>query len=287
MSSKDHRQIENENVNEAKARIASHVAFAERAAHALGADDRITAVWLTGSLAVGTADAQSDVDLRATVRARDFAAVAERWQDLIDSIAHTVWKRRWPGPPDEVILGAITSEYLRFDLVLQSAADTTPRTLEAARVLFDRDGTAERITLTAPSRHDPLTHLSYIVEELIRLVGMLPIVVMRDDVPIGMEGQLATHSLLISLLLMENGIDRTVAGKRHVAALLNDEQQAVLASVPALLPRMDSIIQGRIAYARLFLPRARRLMEANGMDYPEQFEAATRHHLAETLDLSL
>lgn len=270
-----------------EARIALFTAFAERAAHTLSADDRIAAVWLTGSLAAGTADAQSDVDLRAAVRAADFAAVSERWHDLIAAIAPTVWQRRWPGPPDEVILGAITSEYLRFDLVLQSAADTTPRTLEAARVLFDRDGTAERITLTAPSRHDPLAHLAYIVEEFIRLVGMLPIVVARDDAPIGMEGQLATHSLLISLLLMENGIDRTLAGKRRVAALLNDEQRGVLASVPALLPTMESIIQGRIAYARLFLPRARRLMEANGMEYPELFEAATRQHLAETLNLSL
>lgn len=273
--------------NAHESRIALLTAFAERAAHTLGADDRIAAVWLTGSLAAGTADAQSDVDLRAAVRAADFASVGQWWQEMIDRLAATVWKRRWPGPPDEAILGAITTDYLRFDLVLQSAADTTPRTLEAARVLFDRDGTAERIILTAPSRHDPLAHLSYVVEEFIRLVGMLPIVVARDDVPIGMEGQLGAHSLLISLLLMENGIDRMSTGKRHVAALLNDEQRSVLASVPPLLPAMDSIIQGRIAYALLFLPRARRLMEAHSMDYPEQFEAATRQHVAETLNISL
>jgi len=116
---------------------------------------------------------------------------------------------------------------------------------------------------------------------------MLPIVVEREDVPIGIEGQLALHSMLISLLLLENGINRTFTGKRHVAAHLNDEQRTILAQVPSLSPTMASIIEGRVAYGRLFLPRARRLMESRGQAYPEAFEAATIQHLRETLGLSL
>lgn len=267
-------------------RIAILLTFVERASDALHQDERVRALWLTGSLAAGTADAQSDVDLRAAVRDTDFAAASEGGQELIDRIGPTVWTRRWPGPPDEAILGAITSDYLRFDLVLQSDIDTKPRMLEAARVLFDKDGLAERLTLTTSAQIDPLAGLPYLVEEFIRLVGMLPIVVGRDDVPIGMEGQLALHSMLISLLLMENGIDRSATGKRHVAALLDGEQRAVLASVPALAPTMESVVEGRLAHARLFLPRARRLMEAHGMAYPETFEAATWRHLRETLGLT-
>lgn len=103
----------------------------------------------------------------------------------------------------------------------------------------------------------------------------------------GMEGQLAMHSLLISLLLMENGIDRVNMGKRHIVAFLNEEQRTVLARVPSLAPTMESVIAGRVAYGRLFLPRARRLMEANGLVYPEAFEAATICSLHETLGLNL
>lgn len=268
-------------------KIAPLKAFAEHAAAALRDEERTRILWLTGSLASGTADAQSDVDLRVAVRAEDFASVGQWWQDLIDRIAPTVWKRHWPGPPDEVILSAITPDYLRFDVVIQSETDKKPRTLEAVQVLFDKDGLAEQITLTAPASRQPLAGLSFVVEEGIRLLGMLPIVVERNDVPIGMEGQLALHSLLISLLLMENGIDRMSMGKRHVAAFLNEEQRAVLASVPSLAPSMTSVIEGRVAYGRLFLPRARRLMEANGLAYPEAFEAATRRSLQETLGLSL
>lgn len=270
--------------------VARLLAFAERAADRLRADERVRAIWLTGSLAAGVGDAQSDVDLRAAVRADDFATIGQWWRELIDEIAPTVWARRWPGPPDEAILSAITRDYERFDLVIQSAEDTRPRLLEAARVLFDKDGLAGRLLAPAASPaepRDPLASLPVVVEEFIRLVGMLPIVVEREDVPIGMEGQMGLHGLLISLLLMENGIDRASSGKRHVAAYLSDEQRAVLARVPSLAPTMESIIQGRLAYARLFLPRAQRLMRAHGLSYPAEFEDATRRHLLETLNLSL
>lgn len=262
-------------------------AFAEQAALNLRKDERVRLLWLTGSLATGTADEQSDVDLRVAVREEDFATIGRWWQELCEQVAPTVWKRRWPGPPNEAILGAITPDYERFDIVVQSVADMKPRTFEAAQLIFDKDGIAQHFVLTASSPHDPHASLSFIVEEFIRLLGMLPIVVERDDVPIGMEGQLALHSLLISLLLLENGIDRVSTGKRHVVALLTGEQRAVLAQVPSLAPTMPSLIEGRVAYGRLFLPRARRLMEAHGQVYPEDFEAATKRHLWETLGLHL
>lgn len=276
-----------EDKNEVPSPIASLVAFVEDAAAALQRDDRVRLLWLAGSLASGTADAQSDIDLRLAVRPDDFVRVGEWWSDLIESISPTVWKRRWPGPPDEAITSAITTEYMRFDVVIQSSADTRPRTFEAAQVLFDKDGIAEQILLTARAKLDPLARLSYVVAEFIRLLGMLTIVVGRDDVPMGMEGQMGCHSLLISLLMMENGIDRMALGKRHVVALLGDEQRRVLASVPTLAPTIDSVVQGRLAYARLFLPRARRLMEANGLTYPQAFEVATRQHLQARLGLDV
>ncbi|PWT73184.1 MAG: hypothetical protein C5B60_08570, partial [Chloroflexi bacterium] len=199
--------------------------FAEQAAATMLQDERVRILWLTGSLATGTADAQSDVDLRAAVRVEDFEKIDEWWPDLLDELIPTVWKHRFPGPPDEAILSAITTEYLRFDLVIQSAQDRRPRTLEAAQALFDKDDLAQEFVLTLASPHDLYSQLPSLAQDFIRLLGMLPIVVEREDVPIGMEGQLALHSMLISLLLLENGIDRTFRGKRHVAAHLDDEQR--------------------------------------------------------------
>ena len=173
--------------------------FVEQAASILRKDERIRLLWLTGSLATGTADAQSDVDLRVAVRAEDFATIGQWWQELLDQLSLTIWIRRWPGPPEEAILSAITRDYERFDLVVQSVDDTKPRLLEAAHLLFDKDELAGQFCLTAPSPHDPYAGLPFLVEEFIRLVGMLPIVVERNDIPVGMEGQLALHSMLLAL----------------------------------------------------------------------------------------
>ena len=83
--------------------------------------------------------------------------------------------------------------------------------------------------------------------------------------------------------MLANGMDRATLGKRHVAPLLTAEQRDVLAGVPALEPTMASVVAGRLAYARLFLPQARRLMGSLGLEYPRAFEDATRRHLREML----
>ncbi len=267
--------------------VDSLITFAEQAATALYEDDRVRITWLTGSLASGTADSQSDVDLRVAIQPEGFLQIGEWWHELIDCIHPTVWKRLWSGPPD-VVMGAISTEYTRFDVVAQSVADTRPRTYEAVFVLFDKDGVAKNINLTAPPpQGDAFANLPNTVEEFIRLLGMLTIVIGRNDLPIAMEGHFACQSLLISLLLLENGIDRMTMGKRHVAELLNDEQRDLFAHLPTLAPTMESITQGRMAYARIFLPRARRLMDAHGLVYPEAFESATLQYLRDTLGLHM
>src|SRR5262249_30534076 len=131
-------------------------AFPEHVAATLRADERVRALWLTGSLAAGTADAASDVDLRAAVRAADFATLEQWWPHMLDQITPIVWHRRWPGPSQEAIISAISADYLRFDLVMQSATDTAPRALEAARLLFDKDGLAQQLDFTLPIQHHPL-----------------------------------------------------------------------------------------------------------------------------------
>jgi hypothetical protein len=249
-------------------------------------DKRVRVLWLTGSMATGRADAQSDVDLRIVVRTEDFATLASWWSELLEPVTQLVWKRFKSESSDEILLSAITMEYLRFDLVVQSLADTQPRMHDAARVVFDKDGIASQFVLTALSQRNPFARLTLIVEEFIRLLGMLPVVVARNDVPRGMEEQIGLHALLIDLLLLENGLDRIDTGKQHIIAFLNDEQKAVLLQVPSLAPNIEAIIQGRLAYARLFLPRARRLMQLRAQPYPEAFETTTRKHLWETLHVN-
>jgi hypothetical protein len=66
-----------------------------------------------------------------------------------------------------------------------------------------------------------------------------------------------------------------------------DEQRNALAGLPTLAPTLESIVEGRAAYVRLFLPRARRLMEAHNLSYPQAFEDATRQHLKQNLGIDV
>ena len=49
----------------------------------------------------------------------------------------------------------------------------------------------------------------------------------------------------------------------------------------------ESVVESNLALTRLFLPRARRLHQRLGIDWPEDFERATRAYLLRELELSL
>src|SRR3989442_14140958 len=105
--------------------VGALLAFAERAVGRLGSDERVRVVWLTGSLAAGGADAQSDVDLRLAVRPQDFASLRGGWPGLVETVAPTVWRRLWAATPAQGVVGAISTAYVRFDMVVPPN-DATP-----------------------------------------------------------------------------------------------------------------------------------------------------------------
>ena len=56
---------------------------------------------------------------------------------------------------------------------------------------------------------------------------------------------------------------------------LTDEQNALLESLPPLAPNLDSVIEGYVALAEAFLPRAKRLAAATGAQWPDRYEKAS------------
>lgn len=257
-------------------------AFADRLAAVLRADERIAAAWLTGSLARGAADAWSDVDVLIAVRGPDFPAFVADWRALVDRVGPTVMARRF-GPDDRPIVTAVTPDWLRFDIVIGSADDRRPYSY-AATLLFDREGIAERAA-PAPAARDPLAGLPFLVEEFIRGLGLLPIVIGRDELFVAMFGVAVFRNHLAELMLLETGGRR--GGAKRLNPFLTDEQRAALATLPAPVLTRESLIRCHVACAELFLPRARRLMRRHGMAYPEEFERATRAYLHRTLGLTL
>lgn len=259
-------------------------AFVERLTAALGADERVLAIWLMGSLARGTADRYSDVDVRIAVRDADFPAAVEGWRELVDRVSPTVMRRRF-GPPDDPIVTAIAPDWLRFDIAIQPASSAKGRSYDAARLLFDRDGTGARSRVTAATPPDPLARLPFVVEEFIRVLGLLPVVIGRGEFFVALSGATILHNHLIDLFLMETGARRH--GAQRLNPLLTDEQRQALAALPPSTAEREPLIASHLACARLFLPRARKLMDEHGLAYPREFECALARHLHRALGVTL
>ena len=240
-------------------------AFVDHASRTLESDDRILAAWLGGSLASGTADAYSDVDLRIAVADDAFDAFVADWRSLPSSLAPTVLRRRI-GTPDSPIVTAITPEWLRFDVAIVRA--TAPER-SGDRVLFDRRSAPPAAPPSA--RPDPADRLPGIVEEFLRVLGLWRVVDGRGEHTLMAHGASLLRWSLVDLFLIENRGQR--GGMLHLNPHLTAEQVALLETLPTTAPELN------VAVARAFLPRARALMARLGQPYPDDLERATFAYL--------
>ena len=93
----------------------------DRAIDVLGADPRVEAMWVHGSVARGDADALSDLDIIVAVADDDLTGFGDEWRARLDAITPTVMARRFPGPGGSLL--SITPECLRMDMWIEGAAD--------------------------------------------------------------------------------------------------------------------------------------------------------------------
>jgi hypothetical protein len=68
---------------------------------------------------------------------------------------------------------------------------------------------------------------------------------------------------------------------------LTDEQNQLLVALPPLEATIDSVIEGYVALARAFLPRAGRLAERTGAEWPEAYERASVGFFERSLGVSV
>jgi len=279
-----------------------HEAFIAKARKVLAGDDRVLAAYLVGGFAVGMGDAFSDVDLHIVVADDAADALAEVWPDLVHEIAPTVWIQPFgslnPNAPRRGPVGGlcITPDWLHFDIVVRAAGTVDGHAIEGMVPLLDKAGLLPSSPTLRPDRRGEPFYPEAAVSMFLYMLGNVVAAIGRGEPIPASNGVIMTRDVaLVGLLLAEQGIastrENTVGNPfpftKRLRRYLTDEQNAILQSLPPLSPSIESAIDGFVALAEIFLPRAKQLAKATGTRWPEDYERATVSHFERSVGVRL
>jgi hypothetical protein len=253
------------------------------------ADERIRAVWLSGSLGRGVADAGSDLDVILTVADDAFDGFAAGWRDWLARVTPTVLARELPGLPG--CWHSLTPACERLDVVTERAGGE-PRGDRRHRLLvLDRDGAfgsaadvpAASVPATAPPAGPRPGRLAEIVEEFLRQQAIFPAaVVARGDWLLGVVGIQGVH-LMLYQLFVESNQPLPAMGVKQWSAKLTPRQRACLEALPPPEPRPEAVLHAMRAAAAAFRAQAREILGAHQVPWPEALDAAVTAYQAREL----
>ena len=171
-----------------------------------------------------------------------------------------------------------------FDIVFHPASSIDPRTVEGMAPLFDKAGLLPEHPVPRPDRTREPFLSAQAVEGFLYMLGNVVSAIGRNEVIPAMNGVIMIRDLcLVRLLLGEQGLETTrehamrnpFPFTKRLRSYLSDEQNALLESLPPLVASLDSVIEGYVALAEAFLPRARRLAAATAAPWPAEYERAS------------
>jgi hypothetical protein len=246
---------------------AGYVALLGSAVDLLAARDEVRAVWLSGSVGRGAADAGSDLDLVVTVADDGFHTMADP----------TVWEPLNPLlclglsflPGAAVIT---TREGLRLDVVLERVSDLPGTPYRRRLVVLDRDGLElpEPEPLPGPDEQA----LAALVTEFLRQSAIFPPAVLaRKDWLLGQESVISYRSLLYRIFLEANQ-PLPAMGVKQWSSRLTAEQRDVLAAVPLPSPDRESVVGCIVLARRALRTHGRAAIEAAGGIWPVEVDEA-------------
>ncbi|HEX3929436.1 MAG TPA: nucleotidyltransferase domain-containing protein [Nocardioides sp.] len=243
-------------------------------------DPEVLAAWVGGSLARDTADDWSDVDLHLLVSdAQAFGADVAAWfaRVMPTAMAHPI-----PGVTHGFVF--VTPEWIHVDVVWHDRADFA-QDAYPARVLLDRRGLVRDVASSA----DEMAGEPYLpdgqVELFLYFMGVTVTVVRRQEWLALAQGAAAFRdTLLIPLMLAENGVRKTDGAKR-LNRYLTAEQIAAIRAIPAIGSDPEQLVRAHTAIAREYLTRARRLTAALGEQWPVALEEASLDLWRRELDI--
>jgi len=236
-------------------------------------DDRIAALWVSGSVARGVADAGSDLDVIVTVRDEHVEAFADGWRGWLDTWADVVLARELPGSTGSFV--ATTRDCLRVDVITESVSPLPETPYRHRLVLLDHTGLVDRLRAPAEEARTPdLPALGDLVEEFLRQQAIFPAAVVgRQDWLLGVVGVHNTQRLLYSLFAASNE-PLPVMGVKQWSSRLSPEQREILAALSAPSASRDSVVTAMRQIRGVFRSAGRARAEQVGVTWPTDVDDA-------------
>lgn len=240
----------------------------DRVVAAVESDDRIRALWLSGSVAKGTADGGSDLDLLIAVRDADLQSYVDGWRGWLAAITPTLLARELPFAPGSFY--SLTPDCLRLDVVAEPV-EKLPETGHRYRlVVIDKDGLAARIPEPKPMPGPDKERIAFLADEFYRWLAIFPFgTFARQDPLQGVVGVTGLQRMLYDLFV-ETNQPLPPMGVKQWSSKLTPHQRAVLEALPVPQPTLESTRAALLAVADAFGREARPLVEAAGLEWPER-----------------
>ncbi len=247
---------------------ARYVELFAAAQRVLGSDVRVLSVAAGGSIASGTADRWSDLDLVVVATDDGFDSLVADWPSWLAAITPTVFARTPIAPS---LINTVTTDGLAFDIAIHKGS-----VFDFARPSGWFAGGLHHSSLDAA--------LEYSVAELLRgLCGPFISLVERGEhlrhVTTGLPHLLG---LLTTVFLAE--LDAPMPAKLW-SDVYTDDQLAAVDALPAISTTRESVIAFGLALGELMLTRARPEFARRDLRWPSEFAATTARRVRLALDI--
>ena len=198
----------------------------QRIIDVLQADDRVRATWLSGSLGRGAGDRYSDVDLVAIVAEENRAGFVAEWDGIVATIASVVLTNRLSFR-SSTVFNQVTADWLRFDVSVITPASLDRYTASTVRPLFDKDDLYSRLRQKGEPLAPSGPRIQGLTKEFMRILGLLPVVLGREEYAVSASGSGLIRMLLIQLMTEDVAVEDR-GGALHLRGLLPDAQLAAI-----------------------------------------------------------
>lgn len=246
------------------------------------ADDRVRALWLSGSLAKGTADAGSDLDVLVAIADESLDSFADGWRSWLEKITTPIVARALPFAPGSFYSTNI--DCLRLDVVAEPVGKVAESVFAARVLVFDKDGVDAAVPAEGPERPGPdLEKMAWLAEEFFRQLAIFPAaVVARQDWLMAVAAVQGNRQMLYDLFVQANQ-PLPPMGVKQWSKKLTAEQQAVLKALPPLDSKPEVAIPAMRATADAWATAGRATIEAAGLEWPELLATTARAYFDRVL----